>query len=413
MRRVFFDHASATPIAPETFAEMLPFLKEEFGNPQSFHQYSTKAREALAIARERVAKLINAPPESIIFTASASESNNLAIKGFALANRAQGGHIIVSAIEHFSILEPIKTLKRLGFDSTVLPVDRFGMVNLEELEQAIRTDTILVSIMHANNEIGTIEPLKEIVEICHKKGVLVHSDGTAVVGRIPVDVSDLGVDAYSFSAQSFYGPKGAAALYLKPSKRIVPLIEGGAQEKGRRAGTENVPAIAGMGRAAVICQEKVNEWSALMNRLAKRIVAELPSKIERIVYTGHPEKRLPGHVSMGVEFVEGEAMLLSLDDEGITAASGSACTARTLKASHVLLAIGLPHAIAQSSLVLTLGKDNTDADVDYFLNRFPPIVERLRTFSPLYARYLKGEDPYQFKTGQETEHRENNNQEEV
>lgn len=413
MRRVFFDHASATPIAPETLAEMIPFLKEEFGNPQSLHQYSTKAREAVAIARERVANLINAPPESIIFTASASESNNLAIKGFALANRGRGGHIIVSAIEHFSILEPLKTLKRLGFDYTLLPVDRFGMVDPAELERAIRPDTILVSIMHANNEIGTIEPLKEVVEVCHKKGVTVHSDGTAVVGRIPVDVSELGVDAYSFSAQSFYGPKGAAALYLKPGKRIVSLIEGGIQEKGRRAGTENVPAIAGMGRAAVICREKGNEWSVRMSRLAKRIVAELPSKIERIVFTGHSEKRLPGHVSMCVEFVEGEAMLLSLADEGIAAASGSACTARTLKASHVLLALGLPHALAQSSLVLTLGKDNTDGDVDYFLDRFPPIVERLRSFSPLYARYLKGEDPYQFKTGQEVEHLENNNQEEV
>lgn len=413
MRRVFFDHASATPIAPETLAEMLPFLKEEFGNPQSFHQYSTKAREAVAIARERVANLINAPPESIIFTASASESNNLAIKGFALANRARGGHIIVSAIEHFSILEPLKTLKRLGFDYTLLPVDQFGMVDPAELERAIRPDTILVSIIHANNEIGTVEPIKELRTVCHHQGVLFHSDGTGAVGKIPVDVSELGVDAYSFSAPSFYGPKGAAALYLKPGKRIVPLIEGGIQEKGRRAGTENVPAIAGMGRAAVICREKVNEWSVRMSRLAKRIVAELPSKIERIVFTGHLEKRLPGHVSMCVEFVEGEAMLLALADDGIAAASGSACTARTLKASHVLLALGLPHAIAQSSLVLTLGKDNTDGDVDYFLDRFPPIVERLRVFSPLYARYLKGENPYRFKTGQEVENTENNNQEEV
>ncbi len=414
MKQVYFDHASASPVLPEALEAMLPFLKEEFGNPQSFHQFSRKSKEAIEHARQQVARLINAPPESIVFTASASESNNLAIKGFALANKSRGNHIVISAIEHFSVLEPVKTLKRLGFDFTIVPVDRFGMVDIEELKRALRKETILVSIMHANNEIGTIEPLQEIVATCHEQNILVHSDGTAVLGRMPVDVTELGVDAYSFSAQSFYGPKGAAALYLKPGKRLVPLIEGGIQEKGRRAGTENVPAIVGMGQAAEICQKQIDQWSAKMKALARRIVAELPQKIERTVFTGHPEKRLPGHISLCVEFVEGEAMLLSLDDQGIAAASGSACTARTLKASHVLLAIGLPHAIAQSSLVLTLGKDNTEGDVDYFLEKFPPIVERLRSFSPLYARYLKGEDPYQFgtddeehQTGHEPEHREN------
>ncbi len=411
MRRVYFDHAAATPLLPEALDAMLPFLKENFGNPQSIHQVGAIALNALNDARARVARLINAPAEGIIFTASASESNNLALKGLARVNEKKGKHIIASAIEHVSVLEPLKSLKRMGFDFTLLPVDSYGQVSPEELARALRPDTILVSIMHANNEIGTIQPLREIVRICREKGVLVHSDGTAALGRIPVDVTELDVDAYSFAAPSFYGPKGAAALYLKPGVRITPLIDGGVQEKGRRAGSENIPAIVGMGRAAEIAKEKVSLWADEMNRLARYLREELPRRIERIVFTGHPENRLPGHISFCVEFVEGEALLLSLDDEGIAVASGSACTARTLKASHVLLAIGLPHAIAQSSLVITMGKDNTRADVDYFLDRLPAIVQRLRSFSPLFARYLKGEDPYQFKTGQNHHHEENNNQE--
>ncbi|MEO0071352.1 MAG: cysteine desulfurase family protein [candidate division WOR-3 bacterium] len=408
MRRVYFDHAAATPLLPEALQEMLPFLKEKFGNPQSLHHFGIIARDALERAREQVARLINAKANSIIFTASASESNNLAIKGFAGANRAKGNHIVISAIEHPSVFEPVKSLKRQGFELTVVKVDQFGRVDPKEVAQAIHSGTILVSIMHANNEIGTIQPLKEIVKVCHEQGVLVHSDGTAAVGRIAVDVSELDIDAYSFSAQSFYGPKGVGALYIKPQTRISPLIEGGFQERGRRAGTENLPAIVGMGKAAEICQRNLSTWSASMNRLAQRLRDELPQKIERILFTGHPQERIPGNVSLCIEFVEGEALLLSLDDEGIAAASGSACTARTLKASHVLLAIGLPHAIAQSSLLLTLGKDNTDEDVDYLLARLPAIVERLRNLSPLYARYLKGEDPYAVKSGQEENHKENN-----
>ncbi len=412
MGRVYFDHAAATPLLPEAMEAMMPFLRDNFGNPQSFHQFGTLARKAIAKAREQVASLINAPVESITFTASASESNNLAIKGLALANRAKGNHIIISAIEHFSVLEPVKTLKRLGFDFTIVKVDHNGQVNFNEFAQSIRKETILVSIMHANNEIGTIQPLAEIVKICHDKGVSIHSDGTATVGRIPVDVTALDIDAYTFSAQSFYGPKGAGALYLKPKTRLQPLIEGGVQENGRRAGTENVPAIVGMGAAAEIAQKKLLQWSADMRRLSQKLITELPKRIERLVFTGHPTERLPGNVSFCVEFVEGEALLLSLDEEGIAVASGSACTARNLKASHVLLALGLDHAVAQSSLVLTLGKDNTDSDVDFFLEKFPPIVQRLRNLSPLYARYLKGENPYQFNTGQSANHKENNNNQE-
>lgn len=407
MKQVYFDHANASPILPEAMTAMQPYLTREFGNPLSLHRWGEKPRQALDAARRQVAGLINVPQESIIFTSSASESNNLAIKGLALAHRQKGRHLIISAIEHPSVIEPARSLKRLGFEVTLLGVDLYGRVDPSRLAETIRSDTVLVSIMHANYEIGTIQPLAELAAVCRERNVLLHSDGTAAVGRIHVDIGQLGVDAYTFSAQSIYAPRGVAVLYLKPGLHISPLIEGGFQEKGRRAGTENIPAIAGLGRAAEIAQKQLPVWQEQMSRLSRRIYRELPSRVERIIFTGHPTDRLPGVVSMCVEFVEGEALLLSLDDAGIAAASGSACTARTLKASHVLLALGIDQAIAQSSLLLTLGKDNTDEDIDYFLDQLPPIVARLRSMSPLYARYLRGEDPYQFKTGQTIHNEEN------
>jgi len=397
MHRVNFDYAAAAPLAPEAYEAMKPFLTEHFGNPQSIHSLADKPREAMETARSQVAALVNASPSEMVFTSCASESNNLAIKGLIQANRESRRHIVVSSIEHQSVLRPVEALAKAGFEVTRLGVDEHGLIRLDELESAIRPDTALVSVMHANNEIGTIEPLAEIAEVCRKHKVLLHSDGTAAVGRMPVDVNSLGCDSYSFAAQSFYGPKGAAVLYLKTGIRPRPLIEGGVQEKGRRAGTEDVPAIVGMGEAAAIALESLPEWSDRMTRLGRRMFAELPKRLERIILTGHPENRLPGHVSLCVEFVEGEGMLLFLDDNGIAVASGSACTAKTLKASHVLLAIGLPHAIAQSSLMLTMSKDTTDEEVDYFLAKLPPIVERLRKMSPLYAKLLKGEDPYETK----------------
>ncbi|MGB9742077.1 MAG: cysteine desulfurase family protein [candidate division WOR-3 bacterium] len=408
MSRIYFDHANATPLLPEAYQAMLPYLRENFGNPSSLHRFGHPARQAIETARQQIAGLINAPADAIIFTASASESNNLALKGLALAYRGKGNHIIVSAIEHISILEQTKTLKRLGFDFTIIGVDRYGRVDPQTLIKAVRPDTIIVSIMHANYEIGTIQPLKEIAVICRENGVLLHSDGTAAIGRIPVDIQELGVDAYTFPATSLYGPKGAAILYLRPGIRLNPLIEGGFQERGRRAGTENVAAIAGMGKAAEICQQQLPVWNQHLNRLTRQLYDELPRRIERVIFTGHPTERLPGVVSLCIEFVEGEALLLSLDDEGIATASGSACSARTLKASHVLLAIGIDQAIAQSSLLLTLGKDNTDAEINFLLDRLPPIVQRLRSISPLYARFLKGENPYQFPAGQNHRHGEEN-----
>jgi len=435
MPSAYFDHAAAAPLLPEAREAMLSLLTDEFGNPASLHRHGDKPRAAIEAARAQVAALINSRPDDIVFTASASESNNLAVKGFALARLRAGrgqsqaktgdspperstrgtvpvfaaqsgtvpGHIVVSAIEHVSVLEPAKSLKKLGFEVTEVPVDSEGVVHPDKLEAAIRPETILVSVMHANYEVGTIQNIKELAAIARKHKVPFHSDGTAAVGRIPVDVADLGVDAYTFPAMSVYGPKGAAALYLKRGTRISSLIEGGFQEKNRRAGTEDVAAIAGFGAAAAVTKARLPEWSATMAKLAQRIFKELPGKLEHIIFTGSMSSRAPGHVSVVVEFVEGEAMLLFLDDEGIAAASGSSCSAKTLKASHVLLAMGLPHTKAQSSLVLTLGKDSADADVTHFLDKLPPIAQRLRQMSPLYAKFVKGEDPYAVRPGDSCE----------
>jgi cysteine desulfurase len=404
---------------------MIPFLADDFGNPSSFHSYGTRPRAAIDDARMQVAALINARPDDIVFTASASESNNLAIKGFALSRRDKGKHIVCSAIEHVSVLEPLKSLSVDGFDITEVPVDADGMVHPDKLAAAIKTDTILVSVMHANYEVGTVQRIKELAAVAHRYRAPFHSDGTAAVGRIPVDVAELDVDAYTFPAMSVYGPKGAAALYLKRGTRIRSLVEGGFQEKNRRAGTEDVAAIAGFGAAAAVTKARLPEWSATMTRLAQRVFTELPTKLDHIIFTGPipprengdsprsrerdrnpvqaPFSRVPGQVSVVVEFVEGESMLLFLDDEGIAAASGSSCSAKTLKASHVLLAMGLPHTKAQSSLVLTMGKDTNDADVDRFIEKLPPIAQRLRGISPLYAKFQKGEDPYAVKPGDECE----------
>jgi cysteine desulfurase len=407
----YFDHAAAAPLLPEAREAMLPFLNDDFGNPSSFHRYGTRPREAIDAARAQVASLINSRPDDIVFTASASESNNLAMKGFVGSRGDKGRHIVASAIEHVSVLEPLKSLSVRGFDVTLVPVDPDGVVRPDKLAAAIKTDTVLVSVMHANYEVGTIQNLKELAALAHRYRVPFHSDGTAAVGRIPVDVVDLNVDAYSFPAMSVYGPKGAAALYLKRGTRIQSLIEGGFQEKNRRAGTEDVAAIAGFGAAAAVAKTKLPEWSVSMTSLAQRIFAELPKKLDHVIFTGSMSKRIPGHVSVVVEFVEGEAMLLFLDDEGIAAASGSSCSAKTLKASHVLLAMGLPHTKAQSSLVLTMGKDTTDADVTLFLDKLPPIAARLREISPLYAKFKKGEDPYAVKPGETCEDEHEHEQE--
>ncbi|MEM0314935.1 MAG: cysteine desulfurase family protein [Archaeoglobaceae archaeon] len=379
---IYFDHVATNPLDPRVLDAMLPYFKEEFGNPQSVYELGIKAREAIEKARERVASLINCKPSEIVFTSSGSESNNFALKGVALAKRKEGNHIIVSRVEHHSVLNSARFLERLGFTVTYLPVDKYGTVDPATVEKHITKDTILISIIHASSEVGTIQPIEEIAKIAREHNVLLHTDAVASAGNIPVDVEKLGVDLLSLSAHQFYGPKGAAALFIREGVRIVPLIHGGIQEDGRRAGTENVPAIVGMGVAAELAKRELTERMAHVKRLRDKLVAELTSKVENIHYTGHPERRLPGHASFCVEYVEGEAMLLLLASKGIYAASGSACTSKALKASPTLLSMGIPAPIAQGSIVFSLGKDNTLEEVNYLVDVFPQIVKRLREISP-------------------------------
>ncbi|UCE41977.1 MAG: cysteine desulfurase [Candidatus Aminicenantes bacterium] len=389
MKRIYLDHIASTPIHPEVMEAMLPFLQEKYGNPQSLHSDGQQALEAIEEAREKVAQLINAESSEIFFTSSGSEANNFALKGLALAHQKKGKHIVLSSVEHQSILNAAKFLEKLGFAVSLINVDKFGMIDPEDVRKALTQETILVSIMLANGEVGTVEPLAEIAEVCHSDDILLHSDAVDAVGNMPVDVKALGVDALSLVGNQFYGPKGSAALFIKRGKRILPFIDGGIQEGGRRAGTEDVPAIVGMGKAAEIAKQNMSSRVEGMKALRDSLIKRLPEKIEHTILTGHPEKRLPHHASFCVEFVEGEAMLLNLDMQGIAAASGSSCTSRALKASHVLLAMGIDHALAQSSLVFSLIDDNKPEDIDYLLEVFPPIIERLRKMSPLYTKYLE------------------------
>jgi cysteine desulfurase len=393
MRKVYFDHAATTPVHPKAVEAMLPYLQEQFGNPLSLHSFGEGPREAVEEARAKVADLIGAKPNEIYFTASGSEANNMAVKGIALMNRQKGQHIVVSAIEHQSVLNAAQTLEKLGFEVTRVPVDQHGLVDPDDVVAAIRDDTTLVSVMHANNEIGTIEPVAEIAQAVKgkRKGIAFHTDAVATVGTLPVDVKELGVDLLSLAGSQFYGPKGAGALFIKRGTRLMPLIDGGVQERGRRAGTENVPAIVGLGVAAELATESLAEQAEKLVPMRDRLIEHLTS-MDRVyltgpfdkLRTGHPTMRLPGHVSVCVEFIEGEAMLLMLNMQGIAATSGSTCTSRALKASHVLTAIGVETALAQGSLVFTLGESNTIEDVDYVAEVLPPIVERLRQMSPLY-----------------------------
>ena len=385
MRDVYLDHGATTPPRPEVVEAMLPYFKEQFGNPLSLHRYGDGPRQAVEEAREKVARLIGARSNEVYFTASGSESNNLAVKGIALMNRQRGKHIVVSAVEHLSVINAAQTMEKLGFEVTLVPVDKYGMVDPVDVEKALRDDTTLVSVMHANSEVGTIQPVAEIAKMVKGRSkAYVHTDAVATVGRIPVDVNELGVDLLSLAGNQFYGPKGAAALYIKRATRIMPLIDGGIQESGRRAGTEDVPAIVGLGVAAEMAAEDLVERSAHVLPLRDRLIEHLTTDIDHVFLTGHPTQRLPGHVSVVVEFIEGEAMLLLLNMQGVAASSGSTCTARALKASHVLTAIGVEPALANGALLRTLGLGNSMEDVEYFREVFPPIVDRLRQMSPLY-----------------------------
>jgi cysteine desulfurase len=368
---------------------MLPFLGEKFGNPQSLHSIGQEALEAVERARSQVADLIGADESEVFFTSSGSEANNFAVKGISLAGREKGTHIVLSAIEHQSVLHSAKSLEKFGFSTTLVPVDKHGLVDPDEVKKSIKKETGLVSVMLANSEVGTVEPLAEVAKVCRSSGVPLHTDAVAAVGNIPVNVKALGVDALSLAADQFYGPKGSAALFIRKGIRILPFIDGGIQEGGRRGGTENVAGIVGLAKAAEIAKVRQAERTENMTLLRDKLIDSLPRKVEHVVLTGHREKRLPHHASFCFEFIEGESMLLNLDMKGIAASSGSACTSRALKASHVLLAMGLDHALAQGSLVFSLIESTAAEDIDYLLEVFPPIIERLRKMSPLYTKFLE------------------------
>ena len=370
-RTVYMDHAAATPVSPEVAEAMEPFLSERFWNPSAVYDLGYTAREAVERARGQVAGLINAAPEEIVFTSSGAEANNLAVKGIAFAHPKKGRRIIVSAIEHHSVLNSARFFERLDYEVTFLPVDGHGVLDPARLEQAIDGETVLVSVMLANSEIGTIEPVGELARIAHDHGAFFHTDAVAAVGAIPVDVKDLGVDLLSLSGPGLGGPKGTGALYFKRGTRLMPLIHGGIQEGGRRAGTENVPGIVGLGKAAELRRAVLHERAVELAALRDRLVDGLMARVPRLRYTGHPKQRLPGHASFCAEGIEGEALVFLLSAKGIYANTGSACASKALKVSPVLVAIGLPDVIAQGSVVFTLDHTNTADQVDYVIEEFP------------------------------------------
>ena len=388
-KRVYMDHAAGKPVDLRVVEAMLPHMKTFYGNPSSLHQFGQEARKALEDARTKIAELINAErKESIIFTSGATESNNMAIKGVVNRNKDRGTCIITSSIEHMSVVNTCKFLTTKGFEAVFLPVDNYGFVKLESLEKELTDKTVLVSIVYANGEIGTIQPMKEISKIVHSKNAYLHVDATAACGQVPINVKEEGIDLLTVSSNNMYGPKGIGALYIKEGIRIEPLLHGGGQERGLRSGTENLPSIVGFGRAAEIAKKEMQSESGKLVRLRDRLIDGLLRPIPFSFLNGHPTKRLPDNVSVRYSFIEGESMLLSLDLMGVVASSGSACTAKTLEPSHVLLAIGLKHEEAHGSLMFTLGRQNTEEEVDYVVSLMPSIVKRLRAISPLTPKEL-------------------------
>lgn len=383
MREIYLDHAATTPLREEVLAEMLPYLTQEFGNASSVYGWGRRARQALGDARDLVADVLQAAPEEIVFTSGGSEGANLAVKGAAWAYQDKGKHIITSAVEHSAVLDAVLWLEKAGFTVTILPVDAEGVVAPETVREALRPDTILVSVMHANNEIGTIQPISEIGGIVRNHGALFHTDAVQTAGTLKLDVKRLNVDLLSLSAHKLYGPKGVGALYIRKGIRLNPLIHGGAQERRRRAGTENVAGIVGLAKALQLAQAEREEEGVRLSALRDRLFAGL-AKIPFTKINGSLEHRLPNNVNVCFRYVEGESLLLNLDLLGVAASSGSACTSGSLEPSHVLLAMGLSHEIAHGSLRLTLGRQTTEDDIDYVVQELPIIVERLRSMSPLY-----------------------------
>jgi cysteine desulfurase len=378
MSKIYMDHSATTPVDPEVAKVMISALTDSFGNPSSIHGYGNEARLAIEKARKQIASLIGANSEEIVFTSGGTESDNTAIIGTAHTYQNRGRHLITSKIEHHAVLDAFKHLERQGYETTYLPVNRLGQVDIETVRKAIRPETILISIMHANNEIGTIEPIEEIGKLARSLGIVFHTDAVQTVGRIPVDVKALNVDLLSLSAHKFYGPKGIGALYIRSGIKPYPLMHGGGQERTWRSGTENVPGIVGLGQAAEMALLNIPERSDHLQGLAQTLISRILNEIPQAYLTGHPQDRLPGHVSFVFLGVEGAAMLIFLDSEGIAVSGGSACTSNSFDPSHVLTALGLTKDAAHSSLRVTMGKDNTFADIDRLMEVLPGIIERQR-----------------------------------
>ncbi|MBQ4167868.1 MAG: cysteine desulfurase NifS [Clostridia bacterium] len=384
MKRVYLDNAATTRLLPEVLEEMVPYMTELYGNPSSPHDFGQKAASGLSKARQQVADAINADPSEIIFMSGGSEADNTAIRGIAERYSKKGKHIITTAVEHHAVLHTCQLLERNGYEVTYLPVDEYGMVTVDQVREAMRPDTVLVTVMFANNEVGTIMPIAEIGALCHEKGVYFHTDAVQAVGHLPIDVKAMHIDMLSMSAHKFHGPKGVGALYVRRGIVLPPLIYGGAQERNRRAGTENVPGIVGMGKAIEMALDGLDEKAERMKALRDRLIRELPERIPEIKLNGHPTVRLPNNVNFSIKYIEGESILLMLDLNGIAASSGSACTSGSLDPSHVLLAMGLTHEIAHGSVRMTLSDETTEEDIEKVLEVLPMVAERLRKMSPLY-----------------------------
>jgi cysteine desulfurase len=386
MKKVYLDYAATTPTDPEVILAMEPYFFEKFGNASSLHAYGQEAKKALEDSRQSLADFIGAQPEEIVFTSGGTESDNTALLGVAYALEKKGNHIITSVIEHHAISEPAKFLENKGFKVTYLRVDKDGLVSPDELKKAITDKTILVSIMHANNEIGTLQPIAQLGKLAKDKGIYFHTDAVQTVGHIPINVDELNLDLLSLSAHKFYGPKGVGALYVRKGTHLETFMRGGDQERGRRASTQNITGIVGLARAIELCQNKMEDESKFQSVLRDRLIKEIPARIPEVRLNGHVKQRLPNSVNFSIKYIEGESMLLSLDMLGIACSTGSACTSSSLEPSHVLLAIGLDHETAHGSLRITLGRWTNQSDIDYLLEKLPPVVKKLRAMSPLYEQ---------------------------
>lgn len=386
---VYMDYGAASPVDPRVLEAMIPYFSASYGNPSSIHSYAFEAQKAMRTSRQQVAALINAQPEEIVFTSGATESNNLALMGAALRYRKRGTRIVVSNIEHISTMNICKELSKQGFEIKHAPVDQEGILDLDRLSELVDENPVVVSLMTANGEIGTIQPISEAAKIAHEQGALFHTDATAAAGKMPLDVNESGVDLMTLSSNDLYGPKGVGALYVKKGLRVKPLVIGGGQEGGMRSGSENIPGIVGMGKAAELLNQELSEETERLKRLRDRLIKGITESVPESYLNGHPTRRLPNNANIRFSYIEGEALILSLDQLGIQVSSGSACAAKTLEPSHTLLAIGLKHEEAHGSLVFTLGKGNREEHVEYVIQQMPGVVRRLRAMSPLTPEELR------------------------